>query len=155
MARSTIDAPLATPAQLQTIGHRRQTRAPKGFLRAAAAFAARLANIRPRAFKCFFAHSFAPSLVSGGARGFGCVTTPAVPPVTARTRVLTIKPSAVIMLAMVTPCSRNKVRSRSAGGLFLPKTLDIVSRIWRTCYRSCRLRASMLSWVAASCSSAF
>ena len=122
-----------------------------------AAFPASWASIHPRAFKCFFAHFLRPPLSAGGGGvgATGAAGTPAPPPVRASTRVEIANTIAVRIDAIVTPCSQNRIRNRSARGLFLSKTLDMVSRIWRTCDRSCWLRASMLSWTAVSWSSAF
>ena len=116
----------------------------------AAAFPASWASIRPRACKCFFVHSLRPPLSAGGGGVgvTGAAGTPAPPPVRASTRVEIANPIAVRMDAIVTPCSRNRIRIRSARVVFLSKTLDMVSRIWRTCDRSCWLRVSMLSWAA-------
>ena len=66
--------------------------------RAAAAFTASLARRRPRLCRCFFTQSLSPPLSDGGAAG-----AEPPPPVRASTRVLMMKPSAVMMLAIVMP----------------------------------------------------
>ena len=65
----------------------------------AAAFPANLARTQARDNKAFLTHSFKPPLPEGGA-GVGA---PPPPPVSASTRVEMVIPSAVNILAKVTP----------------------------------------------------
>ena len=105
----------------------------------AAALLASLASILARAFRCFLAHSRTPGLSDGDGVDDGTGAVPP-PPVTAKTKVLMIKPRAVIKLAIVTPCSRNKVRRRSARVVFSCSIVLIVSRILLICERrTCRV----------------
>ena len=117
---------------------------------AAAAFPASWASIRPRACKCFFAHSLRPALSAGGV-GVGVTgATAAPPPVRASTRVEIAIPIAVKIDTIVTPRSRNRALTRSARVVFLSKTRSRESRIWRSCDLDYWLRAPMLSSVALS-----
>jgi hypothetical protein len=95
----------------------------------AAALPASLASALPKACRCFFAHSFTPPLEGLGV-GMGGVAPPAGN--MASTSVLMINPTAVIIEVIVTPCSRNRVRRRSASVVSLFRTLLIVSRILET-----------------------
>ena len=120
--------------------------------RAAAALPANLARARPRACRCFFTHS-----LSGGF-GAGDGVPPAPPPVTARTRVLIAMPIAVRMPAVVIPCSRKRVRIRSASVLSSWRSRLMVSRILLICdWRAALLveRASSLACLSSSMSLAF
>ena len=117
---------------------------------AAAAFPASWASIRPRACRFFFAHSLRPALSAGGAGVGATGATAALPPVRASTRVEIAIPIAVKIDAIVTPCSRNRVLTRSARVVFSSKTRCRESRIWRICDLDSWSRASMLSSVALS-----
>ena len=122
---------------------------------AAAALPASWASIRPRACKCFFAHSLRPALSAGGV-GVGITgATAALPPVRASTMVEIASPIAVKIDTIVTPCSRNRVLTRSDRVVFLSKTWSMESRIWLTCDLVSLLRALMLSLVAMRLSAAF
>ena len=79
--------------------------------RAAATLPAKLARAHPRACMCFFSHSFNPLLSGGLEAGAGALSPP---PVSASTRVEIAMPIAVRIDAIVIPCSRNRVRMRSA-----------------------------------------
>ena len=79
--------------------------------KAAAALPTCLAKTRPKACKCFLTHSFTPPLSDGFGAGTWVGTLPP-PPVSARTIVLTVIPSAVRIDMVVIPCSRKRVRSR-------------------------------------------
>ena len=81
--------------------------------RAAAALPAKLARERPRTWRCFFTHSFKLPLSDGLGDGAGAGTFPP-PPVSASTRVEIAIPTTVRMDAIVIPCSRKRVRMRSA-----------------------------------------
>ena len=94
--------------------------------RAAAALPAKLARARPRACRCFFTHSFTPLL--SGCFGAGTGALPP-PPVSASTSVETAMPIAVRIDAMVIPCSRNRVRMRSASVVSSWRSRLNVSRI--------------------------
>ena len=113
--------------------------------RAAAALPANLARSRPRLFRCFLTHSRRPPLSDGAGGGDGGVTVPPPPPVNARTSVLIAIPIAVRMLTRVTPCSRKRVRTRSASVLSPSRTRVMVSRI-----RDSWPRSSSLMMLAAS-----
>ena len=94
--------------------------------RAAAALPAKLARARPRACRCIFTHSFKPLLSGGLGAGAG-----ALPPrpVSASTSVEIARPIAVRIDAMVMPCSRNRVRMRSASVVSSWRSRLNVSRI--------------------------
>ena len=92
--------------------------------RAADAFPASFARRRPRLCRCFLTQSLSPPLSDGGAAG-----AEPPPPVRASTRVLMMNPRAVRMLASVTPCSRKRVRMRSASVVSSFRTQLIVSLI--------------------------
>ena len=79
--------------------------------RAAAALPAKLARARLRACRCFFIHSF--KLLVPGGLGAGTGALPP-PPVSASTSVEIAMPIAVRIDAIVIPCSRKRVRMRSA-----------------------------------------
>ena len=64
-----------------------------------------------------FIHSLTPPLSDGFGAGDG--VPPAPQPVTTRTRVLIAMPTVVRMLAIVIPCSRKRVRIRSASVVFM------------------------------------
>ena len=113
--------------------------------RAAAALPANLARSRPRLFRCFLTHSRRPPLSDGTGGGDGGVTVPPPPPVNARTSVLIAIPIAVRMLTRVTPCSRKRVRTRSASVLSPSRTRVMVSQI-----RDSWPRSSSLMILAAS-----
>ena len=88
-----------------------ETIGPKIPGRAAAALQAKLARVRPRACRCFFTHSFKPLLSGGLGAGTGALPSP---PLSTSTSVEIAMPIAVRFDAMVIPCSRNRVRMRSA-----------------------------------------
>ena len=94
--------------------------------RAAAALTAKLARARPRACRCFFAHSFKPLLSGGLGAGTGALPPP---PVSASTSVEIAMPMAVRIDAMVIPCSRNRVQMRSASVVSSWRSRLNVSRI--------------------------
>ena len=94
--------------------------------RAAAALPAKLAKACQRVCRCFFTHSFKP-LLSGGL-GIGAGALPP-PPVSASRRVEIAMPRAVKIDAMVIPCSRNRVRMRSASVVSSWRSRLNVSRI--------------------------
>ena len=95
--------------------------------RAAAALTAKLARARSSAYKCFFTHSLSPPL-SGGLGVFD--GTGALPlPVSASMSVEIAMPIAVRMLTIVIPCSRKRVRIRSASVLSSWRSRLMVSRI--------------------------
>ena len=96
--------------------------------RAAAALPASLAKTRPRAWSVFLAHSGRPPLSDGGGVG-GVTLPPDAPPVRDRTRVEIAIPIAVSMLTSVTPCSRKRVRTRSANVVSSWRMRLIVSRM--------------------------
>ena len=79
--------------------------------RAAAALPANLPRARPRACTCLLTHSFKPLFSGGLGAGAGAFPPPLV---SASTRVEIAIPMAVRIDAMVIPCSRNRVRMRSA-----------------------------------------
>ena len=94
--------------------------------RAAAALPAKLARARPRACRCFFTHSFKPLLSGGLGAGTGALPPP---PVSASTSVEIAMPIAVRIDAMVIPCSRNRMRMRSASVVSSWRSRLNVSRI--------------------------
>ena len=121
--------------------------------RAAAALPAKLARACSRACRCFFIHSLTPPLSDGLAAGDG--VPPAPSPVRARTRVLITMPIAVRMLTIVIPCSRNRVRIRSASVLSSWRSRLMVSRILLIWDRRAALfveRASSLPCLSSSIS---
>ena len=88
----------------------------------------------------FLAHSRRPPLSDGGGGGVTELP-PDAPPVRARTRVEIAIPIAVRMLTSVTPCSRKRVRTRSANVVSSWRIWLMVSRIrliWeqRACFEA-------------------
>ena len=81
--------------------------------RPAAAVPAKLARARPKAWRCYFTHSFKLPL-SDDLGDVAVAGTLPPPPVSASTRVEIAIPTAVRMDTIVTPCSRKRVRMRSA-----------------------------------------
>ena len=99
---------------------------------------------------CFFTHSFKP-LLSGGL-GAGALPPP---PVNASARVEIAMPIAVRIDAMVNPCSRKRVRMRSASVLSSWRSRLNVSRILLIWDRRVALfveRASSLAYLSSSMS---
>ena len=113
-------------AVFPNVPRNQQTIEPKIPGRAAAALPAKLPRARPRACTCLLTHSFKP-LLSGGL-GAGAGTLPP-PPVSASTRVEIAMPMAVRIDAMVIPCSRNRVRMRSASVVSSWRSRLNVSRV--------------------------
>ena len=118
--------------------------------RAAAALPAKLARARPRACRCFFTHSFKPLLS-------GCLEagTGALPPVSASTSVEIAMPIAVRIDANGIPCSRSRVRMRSASVVSSWRSRLNVSRILFIWDRRVALfveRASSLACLSSSMS---
>ena len=89
---------------------------------------ASLARILPRLWRCFLSHSLTPPL-PGGCGGCGGAAPPPEPPVRARIIVEIVIPSAVRIDAIVIPCSRKRVRTRSARVLSSCRIRCMVSRI--------------------------
>ena len=112
---------------------------------AMAAFSASTFSQSARVFSCFFTHSAAPPGVALGAG----VTPPPSAFWMASTMVDTIKPNAVRIDAMVTPCSRNNVHKRSASEASSLSIRAIVSRIRLNCVRRASRLAEALSSRAA------
>ena len=94
--------------------------------RAAAALPAKFPRARPRACRCLLTHSLKPLLSGGLGAGAGALPPPQV---SASTRVETAMPMAVRIDAMVIPCSRNRVRMRSASVVSSWRSRLNVSRI--------------------------
>jgi len=119
----------ATPATFRS----HETMAPIIPRSAAATFPARAFSQPARDFSCFFTHSAAPC--SEGLIGMGAGIKPPPPSVfwIANTTVEIIKPRAVRSDAIVTPCSRNNVRRRSANVVSSFKVRVTVSRMRLIC----------------------
>ena len=109
---------------------------------AAAAFPARAFSQTARVFRCFLTQSLTPPWSEGvGGAGVGVTPPPPVPRTAllmASTMVDTMKPNAVRTDVIVTPCSRNRVRRRSASVVSIRSersTRSIVSRMRENCVR--------------------
>ena len=87
---------------------------------------AKLPRARPRACRCLLTHSLKPLLSGGLGAGAGALPPP---PVSASTRVEIARPMAVRIDEMVIPCSRNRVRMRSASVVSSWRSRLNVSRI--------------------------
>ena len=120
--------------------------------RAAAALPAKLARVRPRACRCFFTHSFKPLVRFCLGAGTGALPPP---PVSASISVEIAMPIAVRIDAMVIPCSRNRVRMRSASVVSSWRSRLNVSRIlliWEQRVALFVERASSLACLSSSMS---
>jgi len=134
----------ATPATFRS----HETMAPIITGSATATFPTRAFSQPARDFSCFFTHSAAPGLV-----GLGAGIKPRPPSVfwIANTTVEIIKPKAVRSDAIVTPCSRNNVRKRSAYVVSSFKIRVTVSRMRLICdLRASRFTEAAFNRVARS-----